>query len=75
MLKSVDMWLGLAGAPIVYALVLQSTAGMTLPGLLVVALENGFCCLIVLNGFMRNAEKDARPSAKGTPAARRKSRR
>ncbi len=52
MFRSVDMWLGLAGAPIVYALLLQSTGGMTLAGLLVIALENGFCCLVIVNSFV-----------------------
>lgn len=56
MFRSIDMWIGLAGAPIVYALLLQSTSGMTLPGLLVVALENGFCCLVIVNGFVGRVE-------------------
>jgi hypothetical protein len=56
MFRSVDMWLGLAGSPIVYALLLQSTSGMNLPGLLVVALENGFCCLILINQFVASKE-------------------
>jgi len=55
-LRSVDLWLGLAGAPIVYALLLQSTDGMSLPGLLLVALENGFCCLLIVNAFVGRSE-------------------
>ncbi len=51
-LRSVDLWLGLAGAPVVYALLLQSTNGMSTPGLLLVGLENGFCCLIIVNAFV-----------------------
>jgi hypothetical protein len=62
MFRSIDMWLGLVGSPIVYALLLQSTAGMTLPGLLLVALENGFCCLIIINGFVGKLEEAAAPS-------------
>jgi hypothetical protein len=54
--RSVDLWLGLAGAPIVYALLLQSTDGMSLPGLLLVALENGFCCLLIVNAFVGRSE-------------------
>ena len=60
MFRSVDLWLGLAGSPIVYALLLQSTNGMNLPGLLLIALENGFCCLIILNQFVGKAEADAK---------------
>ena len=69
MFRSVDMWLGLAGAPIVYALLLQSTSGMTLPGLLVVALENGFCCLVIVNGFVGRVEaKERGPKKTGAVA-------
>jgi hypothetical protein len=57
MFRSVDMWLGIAGAPIVYALLLKATDGMSMPGLLAVALENGFCCLIIVNGFIGRAEQ------------------
>jgi hypothetical protein len=56
--RSVDLWLGLVGAPIVYALLLQSTDGMSLPGLLLVALENGFCCLLIVNAFVGRAASD-----------------
>lgn len=56
LLRSIDLWLGMAGSPIVFALVLQSTSGMTVPGLLLVGLENGFCCLIVVNAFVGRAE-------------------
>lgn len=49
MLRSIDLWLALAGAPILYALLLQTTTGMNLSGLVVVALQNGFCSLIIIN--------------------------
>ena len=64
MVRSVDMWLGFAGSPIVYSLLLKATDGMSLPGLLAVALENGFCCLIIVNGFIGKAEQDAVKPAK-----------
>lgn len=66
MVRSVDMWLGFAGSPIVYSLILKATDGMSLPGLLVVALQNGFCCLIIVNGFVGKAEQDAAKPAKGS---------
>jgi len=50
--RSTDLWLGLAGSPIVYGLLLQASNGMSLPGLIVVALQNGFCCLVIVNGFV-----------------------
>jgi hypothetical protein len=59
MSRSVDMWLGFAGSPIVYALLLKATDGMSLPGLLAIALENGFCCLIIINGFVGRTEQAA----------------
>lgn len=59
MLRSVDLWLGLAGSPLVYALLLKSSDGMSLSGLITVALENGFCCLLIINGFI---------ATKGAPA-------
>jgi hypothetical protein len=37
--RSTDLWLGLAGSPIVYGLLLQASNGMSLPGLIVVALR------------------------------------
>jgi hypothetical protein len=55
--RSTDMWIGLAGSPLVYALLLKSSDGMSLPGLLTVALENGFCCLLIINGFLSKAEQ------------------
>jgi hypothetical protein len=63
--RSVDLWLALAGAPIVYALLLQSTSGMALPGMLVVALENGFCCVVIVNSFVakNEAENASKPKA------------
>jgi hypothetical protein len=67
--RSTDMWLGFAGSPILFALLLQSTAGISLPGLLIIALENGFCCLVIINQFVgaqENAEAGGgRPSAAG----------
>ncbi|MER8929194.1 hypothetical protein [Mesorhizobium sp. M0767] len=63
MFRSTDMWLGLAGAPIVYSLLLKATDGMSLPGLLAIALENGFCCLLIVNGFIGRAELRNDPKA------------
>lgn len=61
--RSVDLWLGLVGAPIVFALLLQSTDGMSVPGLLLVGLENGFCCLIIVNAFIGRTETQVQKGA------------
>ena len=50
---SVDMWLGLVTSPIVFALILKASDGMALPALIVMALENGFCALIIIDSFMK----------------------
>ena len=55
--RSIDMWLGLVAAPLVYAVLLQSTAGMALSGLVVVGLQNGFCCLVVANALLEKPIK------------------
>jgi hypothetical protein len=67
--RSIDLWLGLVGAPIVYALLLQSTDGMSLPGLLLVALENGFCCLLIVNAFVGRTETELKKAAAGGAGA------
>jgi len=64
-LRSVDLWMGLCGSPIVFLLLARANEGMSLPGMIVVALENGFCCLIIVNGFVGRMEaenKAATPS-------------
>jgi hypothetical protein len=55
--RSIDMWLGLVAAPLVYAVLLQSTSGMALSGLVVVGLQNGFCCLVVANALLEKPVK------------------
>ena len=50
--RAVDMWLGLVGSPLVFAMLLRTTDGMSIHGMVIVGLENGFCCLIILNGLL-----------------------
>lgn len=52
-LRSVDLWMGLVASPLVYGLLVQSATSMALPGLVVVALENGFCCLLIAENITR----------------------
>lgn len=49
--RSVDMWIGLVASPIIFALLLKASDGMTLAGLVVMALENGFCALIIIDSL------------------------
>lgn len=50
--RSVDLWMGLLASPVVYGLLLQSLAEMGQAGLVIVALENGFCCLLIAESFV-----------------------
>lgn len=50
--RSVDLWMGLLASPIVYGLLIQSLAKMGQSGLVIVALENGFCCLLIAESFV-----------------------
>jgi len=63
--RSVDLWMGLCGSPLVFLLLIKASDGLNLPGLVVSALENGFCCLIIINGFVGKAE--AQQKAPATP--------
>lgn len=43
-LRSRDLWAGMIASPIVFGLIYRTVEGISLVGLVVVALENGFCC-------------------------------
>jgi hypothetical protein len=58
---SIELWLGLVGSPMVFALLLRSTEGVDLIGLVIMALENGFCCLIILNTLIEKHDKPESP--------------
>lgn len=51
--RSVDMWLGLVGSPVLFALLLRATDGISVEGMVIIGLENGFCCLLLLNGLLQ----------------------
>ena len=46
--RSIDLQLGLVGSPVVFGLLWQAIADISLPGMLIVALQNGFCCHAIL---------------------------
>lgn len=58
-LRSVDLWMGLVASPLVYGLLVQSATSMELPGLVIVALENGFCCLLIAENIARRTPANA----------------
>jgi hypothetical protein len=62
LLRSINLWMAMTGSPIVFALLLKTTSGMGLSGIVVVALENGFSCLLVLDSLV--GEKNRRPRSK-----------
>jgi len=50
---SIDFWTSLCGSPIVYALLWKSLDGGNVAGLTVIALQNGFCCTMVISNFLK----------------------
>jgi hypothetical protein len=63
-LPSVDFQIGLVGAPVIYGLLWQSLSDISLAGLTIIALQNGFASHAVLDQIVR--EKPDHPNA---PAA------
>jgi len=50
--SSIDLWMGIFGSPIVYALLWKSIDGGNISGLTVIALQNGFCCTLIISNFV-----------------------
>ncbi|OMP80126.1 hypothetical protein BW716_06435 [[Flexibacter] sp. ATCC 35208] len=61
LLCSVDLWIGIVSAPIVFALIWQSLATVNIAGLTVVALQNGFCCTLIIANLVNNQTAAAHP--------------
>jgi hypothetical protein len=51
---SVDFYIGLVGAPIVYGLLWQSLADISLAGLSIIALQNGFTSHAIIDQFVNS---------------------
>ena len=59
---SIDFWTSMCGSPIVYALLWRSLDGGNVAGLTVIALQNGFCCTMVISNFLkRGPEQNPAP--------------
>jgi len=50
-IRSRDLWAGLVASPLVFGLLYRTLDGVTLSGLCVLALENGFCCHTVVSNL------------------------
>jgi hypothetical protein len=59
---SLDFWMSLCGSPLVYALIWKSMDGGNVAGLSTIALQNGFCCTVIISSFMA---KPTQPAAGG----------
>lgn len=59
---SIDFWLGLVASPLVYALLLRSTEGGSVSGLTAIALQNGFCCTVIVSGIMEKGGQEDGPA-------------
>jgi hypothetical protein len=62
---SVDFYIGIVGAPIVYGLLWQSLADISLAGLSIIALQNGFTSHAILDQFV--SAKPVQPAAENAP--------
>jgi hypothetical protein len=49
---SLDFWMSLCGSPLVYALIWKSLEGGNLAGLTTIALQNGFCCTVIIGSLI-----------------------
>jgi len=58
-LRSIDFWMGVCAAPIVYALLIRSLDGGGDAGLTVIALQNGFCCTLLASQVLNNDRESA----------------
>jgi hypothetical protein len=60
---SVDFYIGLVGAPIVYGLLWQSLVDISLAGLSIIALQNGFTSHAILDQFVSSKPLEKVPAA------------
>jgi hypothetical protein len=58
---SIDFWMSACGSPIVYALLWKSLEGGGTAALTIVALQNGFCCTVMLDRLTRQTTQPEHP--------------
>ena len=65
LVRSIDLWIGFCAAPLIFALLMESTQGASWPGLIAVALQNGFCCALIADRILASGGS---PSTQPPPA-------
>ncbi len=69
-LTSIDLWMSLIGSPLVYALLWKSVEGGSIASLTLIALENGFCCNVVISNIVRRRTAEAAAKPEDKPAVK-----
>jgi len=54
---SIDFWMSACGSPIVYALLWKSLEGGSVAALTIVALQNGFCCTVIVDRLVNQGSQ------------------
>lgn len=54
---ALDFWMSLCGSPLVFALIWKSMEGGSVAGLSTIALQNGFCCTVVISSLMAKPQQ------------------
>lgn len=49
---SIDFWMGLCGSPILFSIIWQSAGQLAVGPLTIIAIQNGFCCTLVLPALL-----------------------
>jgi hypothetical protein len=57
--RSTDLWLGLLGSPLLFALIVKTLAGLDMPGIVAVSLQNGFFCATLVTELVAKGGKPA----------------
>jgi hypothetical protein len=64
--RSIDLWMSLCGSPLVYAFLWRSFDGAGMAALTTVALQNGFCCTVIISSLISKGG-DATPGSGNGP--------
>jgi hypothetical protein len=65
--RSIDFWMSACGSPIVYALLWKSLEGGSVAALTIIALQNGFCCTVIIEKLMNQGGTAPQPAAPASP--------
>lgn len=59
--RSRDLWAGLFASPLVFGVIFKTADGISLSGLVVIALENGFFCHFIVQQFSKTHAASPQP--------------